>query len=99
MQYNSDGSFSPAFDKFEKSIFFKETYAFLHSKELEKYLEENDWYLDFKLHPIFSEYASLYNLNGGRIRIADRSVDEKTYKVFITDFSSFCFDFVYLKRP
>ncbi len=98
VQYNSDGSFSPAFDKFEKSIFFKETYAFLHSKELEKYLEENDWYLDFKLHPIFSEYASLYNLNGGRIRIADRAVDEKTYKVFITDFSSFCFDFVYLKK-
>lgn len=92
------GAFIPVPDKFKASVFFKETYDFLHSEELEKVLEENDWYLDFKLHPIFAEYAPLYELKSKRIRIADKSVDEKSYKVFITDFSSFCFDFVYLKK-
>lgn len=85
-------------ERFKNSVFFKETYDFLHSKELEDCLEKNDWYLDFKLHPIFAEYAPLYELESSRIRLADKSVDEKSYKVFITDFSSFCFDFVYLKK-
>ena len=95
---DSAGSFFATPDKFKKSVFFKETYDFLHSKELEKCLEENDWYLDFKLHPIFADYAQLYELKSERIRIAEKSVDEKSYKIFITDFSSFCFDFVYLKK-
>lgn len=93
-----NGSFFPTPAKFKNSDFFKETHKLLTSKELEETLEKNDWYLDFKLHPIFSPYASLYQLNNKRIRIADKSVDEKSYKVFITDFSSFCFDFVYLKK-
>lgn len=95
---DKDGAFFATPDKFKNSAFFKETYAFLHSEELEKVLEENDWYLDFKLHPIFSKYNELYELDSERIRTADKSVDEKSYKVFITDFSSFCFDFVYLKK-
>lgn len=94
----STGTFFATPDKFKNSDFFKETYAFLHSKELEECLEKNGWVLDFKLHPIFADYAPLYELNSKYIRIADRSVDEKSYKVFITDFSSYCFDFVYLKR-
>ena len=85
--------------KFLGSKFFEETYKFLHSEELMECLEKNDWYLDFKLHPIIAEFAPLYELDdNSRIRIADRSVDEKTYRVFITDFSSYCFDFVYLKK-
>ncbi|MGN0547037.1 MAG: CDP-glycerol:glycerophosphate glycerophosphotransferase [Acutalibacteraceae bacterium] len=95
---NPSGGFFATPDKFKASNFFKETYEFLHSPELKECLEKNNWYLDFKLHPIFSEYASLYELDDERIRIADKSVDEKTYKIFITDFSSFCFDFVYLKK-
>lgn len=95
---DSSGSFFATPDKFMNSVFFKETYGFLHSAELEECLEKNDWYLDFKLHPIFADYASLYDLKSKRIRIAEKSVDEKSYKVFITDFSSFCFDFVYLKK-
>ena len=92
------GGFHPTPEKFVSSEFFKETQAFLQSKELEEVLEKNDWYLDFKLHPIFSEYGKLYKVNSDRIKVAGKSVDEKSYKVFITDFSSFCFDFVYLKR-
>lgn len=95
---NNKGKLSANPSKFIKSDFFKETYAFLHSKELEEILEKNDWYLDFKLHPILASCAELYELDSKRIRIADKSVDEKSYKIFITDFSSFCFDFVYLKK-
>lgn len=95
---DKDGSFFSTPEKFRNSDFYKETYKFLTSKELEDVLEKNDWYLDFKLHPIFRVYNSLYDLKSERIRIADNSVDEKSYKVFITDFSSFCFDFVYLKK-
>lgn len=95
---DASGSFFASPEKFRNSVFFRETYDFLHSKELEECLEKNDWYLDFKLHPIFADYAPLYELDSQRIRIADKSVDEKSYKVFITDFSSFCFDFVYLKK-
>ena len=95
---NASGAFFASPEKFTNSVFFKETYAFLHSKELEECLEKNDWYLDFKLHPIFADYAPLYELDSPRIRLADKSVDEKSYKIFITDFSSFCFDFVYLKK-
>jgi len=94
---DSSGGFFASPDKFKNSVFFKETYDFLHSEELEKCLEENDWYLDFKLHPIFADYAPLYELESKRIRVAEKTVDEKSYKIFITDFSSFCFDFVYLK--
>lgn len=95
---DKDGTFFATPDKFKNSDFYKETYKFLTSKELEEVLEKNDWYLDFKLHPIFRVYNDLYDLKSDRIRIADNSVDEKSYKVFITDFSSFCFDFVYLKK-
>ncbi len=95
---DSSGGFFASPDKFKNSVFFKETYDFLHSEELEKCLEENDWYLDFKLHPIFADYAPLYELESKRIRVAEKTVDEKSYKIFITDFSSFCFDFVYLKK-
>ncbi len=95
---DKNGNFFPTPEKFRNSDFFRETYAFLSSKELKNALEKNDWYLDFKLHPIFQGYNSLYDIKSERIRIADKSVDEKSYKVFITDFSSFCFDFVYLKK-
>ena len=85
-------------NKIKKSVFFKETYDFLHSKQLQDMLEKYDWTLDFKLHPILKNCAYLWDIDSDRIKIADNSVDEKSYKIFITDFSSFCFDFVYLKK-
>ncbi len=95
---DSSGAFCAEPEKFKNSLFFEETLKFLKSKELHDCLEKNDWYLDFKLHPIFSCYSEFYNLESDRIRLADKSVDEKSYKIFVTDYSSFCFDFVYLKK-
>ena len=55
---------------------------------------------DFKLHPIFKEYAYLFKLKD--VENVSLNYDKtivSDYKIFITDFSSFQFDFVKIKRP
>lgn len=87
-------------DMFIKSDFFKKTYDFLHSDKLKKLLKENNYTLDFKLHPIFKEYAHLFELdNNEYVKLSFSNTVVEKYKIFITDFSSFQFDFVKLKRP
>lgn len=85
--------------KFLMSKFYEETRDFLNSKKLQNILEENDFYLDFKLHPIFERYKHLYEITNPRVTLAENKISETQYKVFMTDFSSFVFDFVYLERP
>lgn len=85
-------------DKFLDSEFYKETERFLNSKELEELLEKNNLELDFKLHPIFAGYKKLYKITNPRVHMDSNCKDEE-YCAFITDFSSYCFDFVYLKKP
>ena len=86
--------------EFQNSIFYKKIYNFLHSEELREFLIKNNFTLDFKLHPIFNGYKDLFDIKSGDIVTLN---DEKTkineYSIFITDFSSFQFDFVKLKRP
>ena len=85
--------------KFLNSQFFAETSKFLNSRELEEILEKHDFYLDFKLHPILERYKHLYNISNTRVTMAESIIDETEYKIFMTDFSSFVFDFVYLQKP
>lgn len=60
-------------------------------------LEKNDLTLEFKLHPIFEPYKDCFKFDSSRISFAQsRPIDE--YGIFITDYSSFVFDFVYLNR-
>ena len=88
----------PTIDIFKDSSFYDEVNTFLNSKELNELLEKYDYILNFQLHPIFKPYKKLFNINNSRIKINDNSFKESDYKVFITDFSSYVFDFVYLKR-
>ncbi len=92
-----DGSWIPTPDKFLNSDYYKRTMEFLNSEELHSLLEENDWYLDFKPHPIFSIYNDYFKTSSPRINIPE-SATVSDYKVLITDYSSFVFDFVYLER-
>ncbi len=92
-----DGSWIPTPDKFLKSDYYNKTMEFLNSDELRTLLEENDWYLDFKPHPIFSIYNDYFKITNPRVNIPD-SAAVSDYKVLITDYSSFVFDFVYLER-
>ena len=56
--------------------------------------------LDFKLHPIFKGYKDLFGLkDDSRIRISFDKTILGEYKMFITDFSSFQFDYVMYSRP
>lgn len=99
VQSDGKGSWNPKDKTFVNSEFYKVTSEFLSDPRLKKALKDNGYVLDFKLHPNFRCYDKFYELDGETIRLADKTVDEFSYSVFITDFSSFVFDFIYLKRP
>lgn len=86
--------------QFLASAYFKEINAFLHSEELQQLLVENDLELDFKLHPIFKSYRHHFDVdNVPRVDINFDKTVLGEYKIFITDFSSFQFDYVKYVRP
>ena len=87
-------------EEFLASDFFKEMNDFLHSSQLQEVLEKNSLELDFKLHPIFKEYRRHFKVED--VPHVDINFDKTIlgeYKMFITDFSSYQFDFVKLNRP
>ena len=93
-----NGVWQPLPDVFVNSDYFKGISEFLNSEELERFLEKYDYALDFKLHPIFSCYKQYFEIKNKRVRIIDASEKIEQYEKFITDFSSFMFDFLYLGR-
>lgn len=87
-------------EEFVSSDFFKKINSFLHSENLQKLLEENNLELEFKLHPIFKEYRRHFNVDDlARVDINFDKIVLEEYKIFITDFSSYQFDFIKLNRP
>lgn len=86
-------------DIFKNSDFYKEIQGFLNSDELDNLLKENDLTLDFKNHPIFSEYNNFFEIKSDRITVSSSDTKIDDYLLMITDYSSMVFDFVYLKRP
>ena len=86
-------------NKFVKSNFFVKIQEFLNDPKLHEMLEKYDMYLDFKLHPIFKKYQDCFELNSDRITFASNIVKDEEYAIFITDFSSFVFNFAYLQKP
>ncbi|MEO4054107.1 glycosyltransferase [Solibacillus sp. CAU 1738] len=86
-------------EKFMQSKYFKEINNFINSKELVNYLEENNLILDFNLHPIFKGYSHCFQINSTRVKMVKDTEEISKYRAFITDFSSFVFDFVKLNIP
>lgn len=85
---------------FLNSIFYKEICAFLESNTLKKILLENNMRLDVKMHPIFKEYTHFFPIDEkSNIRLKYDDIHLSEYKLFITDFSSYQFDFIKLVRP
>ena len=82
-----------------KSNYYKGIVEFLTNPELLEALEKYDVTIEFKPHPNFTAYAHLFEpfLNE-RIVLAERNVQLEDYSLFITDFSSFNFDFLYQNR-
>lgn len=94
-----DGIWEQTPEKLLASDYYQKIESFLNSEKLQDLLQQYDFYLDFKLHPIFAGYQKLFQLNSNRVMIFQNKIRQEDYAVFITDFSSFCFDFVYLKKP
>ncbi len=86
-------------EQFEKSVYYNKISEFLNSDELVSILEKSDFYLDFKLHPIFEPYAKLFNIKNERVSCILGNIENDEYAIFVTDFSSFVFDFAYYERP
>lgn len=86
-------------DKLKKSDYYKNFLAFLSDERIAKALEESDVYLDVKLHPIIANATGLFEIESDRVNMVHGDVDIEDYCAFITDFSSYVFDFAYLNRP
>ena len=99
VQPDGKGSWKPKEKAFLDSEFYKNTMAFLNSPKLDAALRKYGYVLDFKPHPNFRMYDEYFKFNEKTVRLAPPTVDEYSYSVFMTDFSSFMFDFIYLKRP
>ena len=86
-------------ERIQKSDYYKNFYAFLSDKKLHRSLESSKVYLDIKLHPIIANLKDLFNIDCDYINMISGDVDVADYKAFVTDFSSYVFDFAYLNRP
>ena len=87
-------------EEFLRSDYYIKINNFLHSEKLQNILQLYNLTLDFKLHPIFKAYKEFFKVDElDNINLDfDKTVLEE-YKAFITDFSSYQFDFVRLVRP
>lgn len=95
---NIDNCWRPLEKKLTASRYFAGIQEFLESKRLQELLEVNNYILDVKLHPIFTEYKHLFKWKSERVNMkSEVKIDE--YSLFVTDFSSFMFDFLYMDVP
>lgn len=85
--------------KFKDSTYYKEINQFINNEKLISFLEKNDLTIEFNLHPIFKGYSECFDFSSPRIHLITETEDISIYKAFITDFSSFVFDFVKLNIP
>jgi CDP-glycerol glycerophosphotransferase (TagB/SpsB family) len=88
----------------QDSEFYKNYIKLLSDKRLNNYLEENNIYLSFYLHHMFHKfYKEFKSYTNNRIKILEPNVDIAKYirgsKLLITDYSSVCADFYYLRKP
>lgn len=82
-------------DLFMNSVFYKGITDFINLVSASGILEEHGYTLELKLHPNFKKYEHLFQFKSDAIRSAPDNVNENEYSVFITDFSSYVYDFVY----
>lgn len=94
-----ESQWTPLKDKIVQSDYYKKFVDFLNSPTLANALEKNNLHLDMKLHPIIKNTDDLFNFDNPRICMVNDDVKVENYKMFITDFSSYVFDFGYLVRP
>lgn len=91
--------------KFLSSMFYNQVQQLLNSEKLMQFLEENDYTMDVKLHPIFAMYRDCIKLpesarqESSRIRMTDTPDAPQNYEIFITDISSYAYDYMFQGIP
>ncbi len=87
-------------NRFINSDYYKKIVEFLKNERLQNILKEKNIVIDLKLHPIFEPYSVCFEeIKNDNINIITGNINLRKYKAFITDFSSYQFDFVKLIRP
>lgn len=81
------------------SDYYKNINLFLNNEEFIKYIEKENIIVHFELHPIFKGFGELFEMKSKNIIMVNKIDPKETYGLFITDFSSFVYDFVYYKTP
>ena len=86
-------------NKIVSSDYYRKINEFVNSPDLIRLLEEKDLRLELKMHPIISGEKDMFDFQSDRVTLAADTVKVEEYCMFITDFSSFVFDYAYLNRP
>lgn len=94
-----DGKRELRTEAFLNSKFYQDIMKILNNKELQETLARYNITLEFKLHPIFEPYRNLFQIDSKYVKISEENVKNEEYSLFVTDFSSFQFDFARLKTP
>ncbi len=71
----------------------------VQSPQLHTFLEEHDLLFELKLHPMLAQYGAQFASESSRVQLKTDTVHPEEYDLFLTDFSSYVFDFVYLSIP
>lgn len=85
--------------KFLASTYFKGLCSLFSNPILLDLLDEYDYTMEIKLHPIFARYESHFDIKSERICFISKEDNSAGYDLFITDFSSFMYDFLFQDVP
>ncbi|MDM5299637.1 glycosyltransferase [Bacillus pumilus] len=95
---SKNGEWAIKEEAFKNSSYYNEINKLISSKEFTDLLEKEDLYFELKLHPIFNSVINEFKAKHPRINFVTKDINLSDYKLFITDFSSFVFDFAFLNR-
>lgn len=86
--------------KFINSSYYRNISEFLRDPRLLDALSKNNIEISVKLHPNFlTTYGHLIDFESEYVKLAAPNVQIGDFSLFITDFSSYVFDYAYLSRP
>ncbi len=80
---------------FKKSKVWQGLQGLIDQVEQSGILEQLDYALDIKLHPNFKAYEDTLEVHSPRIRLVHGQIQEDSYAVVVSDFSSYIYDFLY----
>lgn len=98
-KYGQDHQWERMGGRFEASDYYRNMRRLLEAEALQELLGQYDMELDLKLHPIFETYREYFEGLPGRIHVTDQAEDIGEYAAFITDFSSYLYDYLFVGIP